>query len=93
MVEYARTRLALLWEIAMNEHRRNVMPPTSMTMMEGGAHTSMIGESLTSRNTPCLHHSRRMQKRRGGVGATIARRSHVEGHLRGLGDAGRTRGA
>ncbi len=73
MVEYARTRLALLWEIAMNEHRRNVMPPTSMTMMEGGAHTSMIGESLTSRNTPAFTIVEECRSAEVGVGATIAR--------------------
>ena len=35
IVEYASTRLALLCEMAMNEHRANVMPPTSTTMRLG----------------------------------------------------------
>ena len=32
IVEYASTRLALLCEMAMNEHSANVMPPTSTTI-------------------------------------------------------------
>ena len=35
MVEYASTRLALVCEMAMNEHSANVMPPTRTTMQAG----------------------------------------------------------
>ena len=44
---------------------------------EGGAHTSMIGESLTSRNTPAFTIVEECRSAEVGVGATIAPRSHV----------------
>ena len=40
MVEYARTRLPFDWEIAMNEQRRKVMPPTKITRIEGANETA-----------------------------------------------------
>ena len=77
MVEYASTRLALLCEIAMNEHSANVRPPTSTTITEGTMHTAKIGESFTSRNTPALTMVDECRSAEVGVGATIAPRSHV----------------
>ena len=54
MVEYASTRLALLWLMAMNEQSRNVNPPTRMTMTAGTTLAIRTGASLMSRNTPAF---------------------------------------
>ena len=77
MVEYARTRLALVCEIAMNEHSMKVMPPTRMTMVAGARHTEKSGASLISRKTPALTMVDEWSSALVGVGATIAPKSHV----------------
>ena len=77
IVEYASTRLALLWEMAINEHRAKVSPPTSTTITEGTKLTAKIGESFTSKNTPALTIVEECSRADVGVGATIAPSSHV----------------
>ena len=87
MVEYASTRLALVWLMAMNEHSMNVMPPTRTTMSEGAAASSppcadmvpayMTGASFTSKNTPAFTMVEECRSAEVGVGATMAPRSHV----------------
>ena len=88
MVEYASTRLALLCEMAMNEHSANVMPPTSTTITDGTGHTRNTGASLTSRNTPALTMVDEWSSARGGRGRDHgAEQPRVERHLRGLREA------
>ena len=77
IVEYASTRLALLCEMAMNEHSANVMPPTSTTITDGTGHTRNTGASFTSRNTPALTMVDEWSSAEVGVGATMAPSSHV----------------
>ena len=77
MVEYASTRFALDCEMAMNEQKRNVSPPTRMTMTEGTGHASMMGANLTSRNTPAFTIVEECSNAEVGVGATMAPSSHV----------------
>ena len=77
MVEYASTRLALLCEIAMKEHSRKVMPPTSMTIIEGTGLKRKIGASFTRRNTPAFTMVDECSSALVGVGATMAPSSQV----------------
>ena len=89
IVEYASTRFALLWEMAMNEHSRNVMPPTSTTMTLGTSETANTGASLQQQEDARFDHRGGMEQRRGGRGCHHgAQQPGVERHLRGLRDAG-----
>ena len=77
MVEYASTRLALDCEIAMNEQSMNVTPPIITHMAAGSGHTTRMGASLMSRNTPAFTIVDEWSKALVGVGATMAPSSHV----------------
>ncbi len=61
----------------MNEHSRNVRPPTSITMTAGTGLTRKQGASFTSRNTPAFTMVEECRSALVGVGATIAPSSHV----------------
>ena len=78
MVEYASTRLALLCEMAMNEHSANVRPPTSTTMADAhGEHQEQRARASPAGSTPAFTMVEECRSALVGVGATIAPRSHV----------------
>ena len=76
-VEYANTRLALLWEIAAKEAIRKVTPPTIMAIIPAPFQPS-TGDNLIIRKTPAFTMVEECSKAEVGVGATIAPSSQLE---------------